>query len=146
MHDYRRILALLDASGADARVARRAVELARTSGAQLAILHWLPAGAPAQDGGPIGRRPPDEAAARRRLLRLARQLNAADATLLWPPAPAGQGLAAVVADWRPDLIVTARDPGCLAGRHDLLTLGAGGRRLVRWLKDLAGQIGGRYAY
>jgi nucleotide-binding universal stress UspA family protein len=143
MHDYRRILALIDLSKEGAAVARRALHLARLGGAELVFLHLVEHD-PVLDGGypPPGRdveRSAYEQAALRRLKFLADGLDAKEAVLQARFGQAAQGFADCIADWQPDLVVVAQDPGYLSGRHDLLTLGrasAGGGRLVRLLRDL----------
>lgn len=50
MHDYRRVLALVDFSDAGSTVARRALNLARLEGAELAFLHLINPD-PSLDGG-----------------------------------------------------------------------------------------------
>ncbi len=141
MPEYLRILALVDFD--DARVARRALNLARAMGAELAFLHLIPPD-PGLDGGYP---PPSraelatgfEAAALRRLAFLSGSLNAEDTTLLSRYGPPEQAFSDCLADWRPDLVVADADPGYLGGRHDLLLLGqaASGRG---WLRRLLGQI------
>lgn len=127
----------------DARAARRALNLARAMGAELAFLH-LVAPDPALDGGYP---PPSraelargfEAAAQRRLAFLSSSLNAEDTTLLSRYGPPEQAFADCLADWLPDLVVADADPGYLGGRHDLLLLGQP-RRDKCWLKRLLGQV------
>ena len=141
MPEYRRILALVDSD--DTRVARRAHNLARAMGAELAFLYLIPSD-PALDGGYP---PPSraelargfEAAAQRRLAFLSSSLNAEDTTLLSRYGPPEQAFADCLASWLPDLVVADADPGYLGRRHDLLLLGqassSGG-----WLKRLLGQV------
>lgn len=141
MPEYRRILALVDLD--DTRVARRALNLARAMGAELAFLHVIPPD-PGLDGGyPAPGRAElargFESAALRRLACLRGVLNAEDSTLLSRYGPPEQAFTDCLADWRPDLVVADADPGYLGGRHDLLLLGqapSGGG----WLKRLLGQI------
>ena len=141
MPEYRRILVLVDFE--DTRVARRALNLARAMGAELAFLHLVPPD-PSLDGGypPPGRAELArgyEAAALRRLAFLRDSLDAGDTTLLSRYGLPEQVFADCLADWRPDLVVADADPGYLGSRHDLLLLGrshdSGG-----WLKRLLSQI------
>ena len=124
---YRRILALVDFSDTGPAVARRALNLARLEGAELAFLHLIDPD-PSLDGG----YPPPtlkeqaqgfEQAALRRLTFLRANLGADSAKLLARYGQPAHSFADCVADWRPDLVVAGDDPGYLGGHHDLLTLG-----------------------
>lgn len=141
MHDYRRILALVDFD--DTRVAHRALNLARAMGAELAFLHLI-APDPALDGGyPIPGRAElasgFEEAAKRRLDFLRASLQGDGTALLCRYGPPAQAFADCLAEWRPDLVVAGADPGYLGGRHDLLLLGqpASDRG---WLKRVLDQL------
>ncbi|HNQ05206.1 MAG TPA: universal stress protein [Thiobacillaceae bacterium] len=127
MHDYRRILALVDFTHAGTSVARRALGLASLEGARLAFLHLIPPD-PALDGGYPGPGRQTEArefeqAALRRLDFLRGTLGAGEVELLARYGQAHRGFADGIRHWQPDLVVAEYDTGYLGGRHDLLTLG-----------------------
>ena len=130
MHDYRRILALVDFSETGTAVARRALNLARLGQCELAFLHLI-APDPSLDGGypPPSRseyRQGFEQAGLRRLAFLAANLDAGEAHLLARYGQPGEAFADGIAEWRPDLVVAGDNRGYLGGRHDLLTLGRSG--------------------
>ncbi len=143
MHEYRRILAVVDLDSTGARVARRAFNLARAMDAELTFLH-LAKPDPNPDGGYP--RPGHaelarayETAALRRLAFLSGELHAGETALLARYGVPAQGFASVVADWEPDLVVADTDPGYLDGRHDLLLMGR--RNGPRgWLKRVLEQL------
>ena len=147
MRDYRSILALVDLDDAEAVVARRALRLARLGGADLTLLHLI-APDPGLDGGypPPGRQAERlgfEAGGHRRLAYLAARIGAAEARLHVCYGQPAREFETCVAELAPDLVIAARDPGYLAGRHDLLLLGSAGagrpsRRGLAWLGALAG--------
>lgn len=151
MHDYRRILALVDFSEAGTAVARRALNLARLGGTELAFMHLIEPD-PGLDGGypPPSHRQCEqgfEQAALRRLAFLAANLGAGEAELLARYGRPGEAFASGIAAWRPDLVVAGDDPGFLGGRHDLLTLGRSASigRMQRFMRQLfipAGLFGG----
>ncbi len=141
MPEYRRILAVVDFD--NAHLPRRAFNLARAMGAELAFLHIIPPD-PSLDGGYP---PPSraelargfEAAALRRLAFLSAQLQLDGAALLARYGLPEQAFTEIATDWNPDLVVADTDPGYLSGRHDLLLMGrAHGRQ--GWLKRALGQI------
>ncbi len=143
MHDYRRILALVDFNDAGSAVARRALKLARLGQAELAFLHLIAPDASLDGGYPPASRQANkqgfEQAALRRLAFLGATLGADEAALLARYGQPACSFADCMAEWRPDLVVAGVDPGYLSGRHDLLTLGqsgAGSGRLARWLHAL----------
>lgn len=148
-HPYQRVLALIDFDGADEKIASKALLLARLNRAQLVFLHLIEPDA-AMDGGypvssPKANAAALEAAARRRLDFLAAQLGAGEAECIARCAPAHQGFQQQLSAWRPDLVVSAQDPGFLDGPHDVLILGRGGKRkgggligrLLAWLNAQA---------
>lgn len=146
MHDYRRILALVDFDALGERVARRAASLARSSQADLGLLHWIQ-----PDTGFDGGYPPPslaeqhqgyEQAALRRLGSMAGKLESVDPELL---AVFGHGRSTLidrVAAWSPDLVVVGRDPGGLDQHHDLLTLGQAQGASGRLIRAMAGLLPG----
>ena len=141
MHEYRRILALVDLD--DIRVARRALNLARAMDAELAFLHLIPPD-PSLDGGyPLPGRAELarglEEAALRRLAFLSGSLQGDGTALLCRYGPPEQAFTDCLAEWRPDLVVAADNPGYLGGRHDLLLLGQPTRG-GGWLKRLLNQL------
>jgi nucleotide-binding universal stress UspA family protein len=152
MHDYRRILALIDLSEQGTAVARRALQLSRQEGAELAFLHLIEPD-PTLDGGypAPGReveRSAYEQASLRRLKRIADGMDAGEVALLAHFGQPAVGFAASIEQWRPDLVVVARDPGYLSGRHDLLTMGqanAGGGRLANLFRGLLQPLRSLYA-
>lgn len=148
MREYRRILALvdLDQGLAPARTTvRRALGLARLSGASLALLHVVPPDTALDGGWPAPSLAQQanacEQAALRRLRFFAATLEVPEPDLLTGYGERAAVFARRVADWRPDLVVCSEDPGFLDGAHDLLILGqtrrgdgAGiGRRFAGWL-------------
>ena len=140
MHDYHRILAVVDFSESGLAAARRALNLARLGRAKLAFLHLIEPDA-GLDGGypPPGRqeaRQAFEQAGLRRLAFLAANLAVEEAELLARFGHPGEGFALSIAEWRPDLVVAGDDPGYLGGRHDLLILGLAtrGGRMMRLLR------------
>jgi nucleotide-binding universal stress UspA family protein len=130
MHDYRRILALVDFSDAGIKVAQRALKLARLGRAELTFLHLI-SPTPTLDGGyPSPSRKACEQnfeqAAVRRLAFLSSNLGEAgmgEVVLLARYGQPARSFAEIVSGWRPDLVVAEADPGFLDGRHDLLILG-----------------------
>lgn len=151
MHDYRRILALVDFSEAGTKVAQRALKLARLGQTELAFLHLIEPDPCADGGYPAPSRGDCEQgyqqAALRRLAFLKATMAADDVQLLARYGQPAHDFAACVADWRPDLVVAGDDPGYLGGRHDLLILGRparvdGLRRLLRPFMAPAGLLGG----
>lgn len=143
MHEYRRILALVDFDPLGARVAHRAAALARLGNAELALLHWIEPDTQF-DGGypppsPAEARRGYETAALRRMQFFAGGLDHANPELLAVYGPGRQTLLDRIEAWQPDLVVAGRDPGELGQRHDLLTLGQtrrGRGRLIRILRGL----------
>jgi len=145
MHEYRRILAVVDFTDSGRAVARRALGLARLGQAELLLLHLIEPTADLDGGYPQPSRKTSqksyEAEGLRRLDFFAATLGADEAIL---QVRFGQPRAAFVdciAAWRPDLVVADNDPGHLGGRHDLLTLGRGhnsGGRLMRLFLHLIG--------
>lgn len=153
MHEYRRILAIVDFSGPGALAARRALKLARMGNAELAFLHWIQPDLAVDGGYPApshaATRRAYEDGAQRRLRFLAGHLDADDTTLLTAYGASSQTVAEAISAWAPDLVVAAEEAEHLCGRHDLLTLGrarAGGGRLARLVKGLAMLLAGKYAY
>ena len=147
MHDYRRILAVVDFSDTGSAVARRAVKLARLGRAELAFLHLIEPDTGLDGGYPSPSRSASEQgfeqAALRRLAFLAANLDAGEAQLLARYGKPRDAFAASIANWRPDLVVARDDPGFLGGRHDLLTLGrsTGAGKVKRFLHQLMAPIG-----
>lgn len=144
-HPYQRVLALIDFDGADEKIASKALLLARLNRAQLVFLHLIEPDA-AMDGGypvssPKANAAALEAGALRRLDFLATQLGAGEAECIARCAPARQGFQQQLSAWRPDLVVSAQDPGFLGGPHDVLILGHSRKmkdrgllaRLTAWL-------------
>lgn len=148
MHNYRRILALVDFSTDGATVARRALRLARMERAELAFLHLIPPDTALDGGypapGPNALAEGYEKAALRRLTFLRATLEADGVHLLARYGHPAGGFADCISQWRPDLVVAADNPGYLGGRHDLLTLGrkrrpTGGIR--QWLRRFMAPAG-----
>jgi nucleotide-binding universal stress UspA family protein len=148
MHDYRRILAIVDFTDSGRAVARRALGLARLGQAELLFLHMIEPTAELDGGYP----PPSrkackqsyEAEALRRLDFLAANLGAGEAELLARFGQPRRSYADCIAAWQPDLVVADSDPGFLGGRHDLLTLGrshTSGGRLLRLLQHFLAPAG-----
>lgn len=154
MHDYRRILALVDFSNTGTAVARRAIKLARMDRAELAFLHLIGPDAGLDGGYPQPSRKECktvyEQAALRRLAFFSANLgvNSGDAALWAHYGHPGRAFSDCVSAWRPDLVVADSDPGYLGGPHDLLILGhasTGGGLVKRMLKHIfspAGVLGG----
>lgn len=152
VRNYRRILAVVEFSDTGAAVIRRAHNLARLEGAELALLHLV-----APDPTPDGGYPPPsrleleqgfEQPALRRLAFLKGTLGVDKAELFARYGQPERGYEACIAHWQPDLVVAGDDPGYLGGRHDLLTLGRTGshrgvlRQLLRWFMVPAGLLHG----
>lgn len=149
MREYRRILALVDLDDAQHEaVARRALNLARLGRAELVLLHLIEPD-PSLDGGyPAPSRQATrqgfEAGGIRRLAFLAARLGAGEADLRVRYGEPAREFEACARECMPDLVIAARDTGFIAGRHDLLLLGAAntGRRSrgigMAWLGTLAG--------
>jgi nucleotide-binding universal stress UspA family protein len=151
MHDYRRILALVDFSESGTAVARRALKLARLGQTELAFLHLIEPD-PGLDGGypsPSGKacQRDFEQAALRRLAFMAANLGAGEAELMARYGRPRDAFANGIAAWNPDLVVAGDDPGYLGGRHDLLTLGRSTntgklKRILHQFMAPAGLLGG----
>lgn len=148
MHEtlpYQRVLALINFDGSDEKIARKALLLARLNRAQLVFLHLIEPDATLDGGYPVSSPKADsaafEAGARRRLDFLATQVGADEAKCIAHCAPVRQGFQQQLKAWRPDLVVSAQDPGFLGGPHDLLILGRSRKmkgcgligRLTGWL-------------
>lgn len=140
MHEYRRILAVVDFDDHAAPVVQRAMKLARLERAELILLHLIEPDAALDGGYPVPSRKATgqalEAAALRRLAFLAAHLRADEARLISRCGSAAESFSSCIHEWQPDLVVAETDPGFLAGQHDLLTLGRSrrGGKLQRWLR------------
>jgi nucleotide-binding universal stress UspA family protein len=127
---YRRILAWIDLKqGGGESVARRAVQLARLTGAHLVLFHAIPLEHSAADGYPTPShasvKQSFESAALARLRQLSNWLGAADAEChaIYGSSSA-QSFAAYAEQWAPDLVVAPANSTChiSEGRWDILAL------------------------
>lgn len=140
MHEYRRILAVVDFNDHATTVVQRAMKLARLERAELILLHLIEPDAALDGSYPLPSRKATaqalEAAALRRLTFLATQLRADAVQLISRCGSPVQNFSSCISEWRPDLVVAESDPGFFAGQHDLLTLGRArrGGKLQRWLR------------
>lgn len=154
MHDYRRVLAVVDFTETGAAVARRAQKLARLDRAELAFLHLIAHESDLDGGYPQPSRGACktgyEQAALRRLNFFSASLGmeAGDAELWARYGHPARAFADCVSAWRPDLVVAGDDPGYLGGAHDLLMLGrvstGGGivKRILGHILSPASALGG----
>jgi nucleotide-binding universal stress UspA family protein len=145
---YGRILAWVDLDqGGGEPVARRALHLARITGAKLVLFHAIRPEHNASDGYPAPSRASlkqsYETAAQARLRQIANWVGAGDAEChaIYGPSPA-QSFAAYAAQWAPDLVVARADAtGDVAeGRWDVLSVQSAARsrrghlaRLFEWV-------------
>lgn len=145
MHDYQRILALVDFSRDGEKVAWRALRLARMTGAEVAWLHLIDADGQLDGGYPRPSRTSQaqgyEDAARLRLRHLAAALHGDEAILAARYGEAATAYLEYTETWRPDLVIAAADPGYLAGPHDLLLLGKAPRGMLRRLRVWLAELG-----
>lgn len=142
---YQRVLALIRFDATDERIARKALLLARLNRAQLTFLHLAEPDTALDGGYPAASAKADalalEAGALRRLDFMAGQLGAGEARIIVRVGQARREFKQLLSEWQPDLVISAQEPGFMAGPHDLLVLGQQGRltggrtlgRLVSWL-------------
>jgi nucleotide-binding universal stress UspA family protein len=148
MHDYRRVLAVVDFSDLGRAVARRALVLAAADGVNLAFLHLVAADVCMDGGYPAPSRHERarayEQAALTRLAFLSATLSSRMPELLARCGHPKDDFADCVTNWRPDLVVAGHPAAYLDGRHDLLTLGrassTGPGRLKRLLGGLISPV------
>lgn len=126
---YRRILAWIDLDQGGEAVARRALNLARMTQAQLVLFHAIPPEHSVADGYPVPSRASlkqsFESAALARLKQIAIWLGATEAECHATYGSShAQAFAAYAEQWVPDLVVAPADSTChiTEGRWDVLTL------------------------